>query len=89
MIGFVTLHGCRSIGADNTVCLAFLLASLGIFACVYIAGLVVDLTFDSGMFARILLISAYSLRYLIALPKEIKSMELGAARLEKLIDETF
>ena len=89
MLGFITLRGCKSIGADNTICLAFLFASLAIYGTLYVLGLALDLVFATDMLIRILLTSAYSVRYLIKLPREVKDMELGAARLEQLIDETF
>ena len=89
MLGFLTLRGCRSIGADNTVCLAFLVLSLGFYASFYLLGLFFDYCFQTGMLIRILLTSAYSVHYLLTLPSEIRSMQLGAARLEKKIDETF
>ena len=89
MLGFITLRGCKSIGADNTICLAFLFSSLAIYGTLYALGLALDHLFGTDMLIRILLTSAYSVRYLIKLPREVKDMELGAQRLEQLIDETF
>ena len=88
-IGYLAIRSVQSLGADNTVCLAFLAVVSCLYLALYCGGLLLDVIAGSGFLFRIALTSGFSLFYWLQLPGEISEMKAQAKSLQKHIDDTF
>ena len=88
-LGYLATISVKSLGADNTVCLAFLAVVSCFYIVLYSGGLLLDVLAGSGFLFRIALTSGFSLFYCLQLPGEIAEMQVQARKLQRHIDDTF